>query len=241
MSIRRRRVRAIVRKELREFRRNSPIVAGMAVVPLVFCIQPLVTVFALHASASSELSHEHVLLFMLGIPAIVPSFVAAYSVVGERQQGTLEPVLTTPIRREELLLGKALAALIPSLAVSYAVYALVLALIELFAEPAVSAALLGVPDLAAQVIFTPLIAGWSIWVAMIISTRSNDPRTAQQLGALAGLPSVLVTTLIAIGAISPTPGVALAGVAVLLLLNGLGWRIVAATFDRERLITGVRA
>ena len=27
--------------------------------------------------------------------------VAAYSVVGERQQGTLEPVLTTPIRREE--------------------------------------------------------------------------------------------------------------------------------------------
>jgi ABC-type Na+ efflux pump permease subunit len=37
----------------------------------------------------------------------VPTFVAACAVVGERQQGTLEPVLTTPIRREELLLGKA--------------------------------------------------------------------------------------------------------------------------------------
>ena len=62
---------------------------------------------------------------MLGIPALVPAFLAAYSVVGERQQGTLEPVLTTPIRREEFLLGKALAALVPSLAVAYVVYALV--------------------------------------------------------------------------------------------------------------------
>jgi hypothetical protein len=34
-------------------------------------------------------------------------------------QGTLEPVLITPIRREECLVGKALAALIPALAVAY--------------------------------------------------------------------------------------------------------------------------
>ena len=73
---------------------------------------------------------------MLAIPALVPSFVAAYSVVGERQQGTLEPVLTTPIRREELLLGKALAALLPSVAVAYAVYGLFLVCVELFAAPA---------------------------------------------------------------------------------------------------------
>jgi ABC-type Na+ efflux pump permease subunit len=58
---------------------------------------------------------------MLGIPALVPATLAAYAVVGERQQGTLEPVLSTPIRREELLLGKALAVLIPLVAISYAV------------------------------------------------------------------------------------------------------------------------
>ncbi|WP_280724781.1 ABC transporter permease subunit [Kitasatospora sp. MAA4] len=40
--------------------------------------------------------------------------IAANSVVGEREQGTLEPVLTTPIRREELLIGKAVANLIPA-------------------------------------------------------------------------------------------------------------------------------
>src|ERR1700732_4220320 len=113
----RRRVREIVRKELREYRRNGSLVAGMAIVPLLVCVQPLLNVFALHASASATLSHEHVLLSMWATPPIVPAFVAAYSVVGERRQGTLEPMLTTPVRREEFLLGKAAAALLPALAV----------------------------------------------------------------------------------------------------------------------------
>jgi hypothetical protein len=116
-----RRVRAIFRKELREYRHNGFIIWTMAIFPLIFLIQPLVVAFALPASASARLSHEHLLLHMLGIPAIVPAAVAAYAVVGERQQGTLEPVLTTPIRRQEFLLGKALAALVPSVAIAYAV------------------------------------------------------------------------------------------------------------------------
>jgi ABC-type transport system involved in multi-copper enzyme maturation permease subunit len=233
-----RRVRAVLRKELREYRRSGNIVAAMVVFPLIFLIQPLVVVFVLPASAAAGLSHEHLLLYMLGIPAIVPAAVAAYAVVGERQQGTLEPVLTTPVRREELLLGKALAALVPSVAVAYAVYAFFLACVGLFARPGVAAALLRGPELLAQVVFTPLLAGWSIWVGIWISARSNDVRVAQQLGMLASLPSVLVTSLIAFDVIHATPGLALGLTAVLLLLQGLGWRITSASFDRERLITG---
>jgi ABC-type transport system involved in multi-copper enzyme maturation permease subunit len=161
-------------------------------------------------------------------------------VVGERQQGTLEPVLTTPIRREEFLLGKALAALVPSVATSLAVYAFFLACIELFARPAVASALLRGPELLAQLLFTPLLAGWSIWVGMAISARSSDVRVAQQLGMLASLPSVAVTSLIAFNGIHATLDLALSLAAALLVLNGLGWRIMSATFDRERLITATR-
>jgi ABC-type transport system involved in multi-copper enzyme maturation permease subunit len=201
MSVSSRRVRAIFRKELREYRRNGSIVVGMAIVPLLFCIQPLVDVFALDSSASIPLRHGHLLLYMLGIPAIVPTFVAAYAVVGERQQGTLEPVLTTPIRREELLLGKALAALLPSIVVAYVVYGLFLACVELLALPTVASALIRVPDLLAQLFFTPLLAGWSIWIAILISTRANDVRVAQQLASLASLPTVALTTLVALNVI----------------------------------------
>jgi ABC-type transport system involved in multi-copper enzyme maturation permease subunit len=240
VSVNSRRVRAIFGKELREYRHNGFIIWTMAIFPLIFLIQPLIVVFALPASASFPLSHEHLLLHMLGIPAIVPAAVAAYAVVGERQQGTLEPVLTTPIRREELLLAKALAALLPSIAVACTVYALFLACVELFTLPTVASALVHPAELLAQLAFTPLLAGWTIWIAIAISTRSNDLRVAQQLASLAGLPSVAVTTLIALNVIPATLGLALAGAAVLLVLNRLGWRITSAMFDRERLITGTR-
>lgn len=235
-----RRVRAIVRKELREYRHNGFIVWTMAIFPLIFLIQPLVVVFALPASASNELSHGHLLLYMLGIPTIVPAAVAAYAVVGERQQGTLEPVLTTPVRREEFLLGKALAALVPSVAIAYTVYALFLACVGLFAQPAVASALLQAPDLLAQLLFTPLLAGWSIWIGIAISARASDFRVAQQLGILASLPTAVVAALIAFNVIHATLGLALGLAAALLLGDGLGWRITAATFDRERLITGTK-
>jgi hypothetical protein len=171
------------------------------------------------------------------VDALVPAAVAAYAVVGERQQGTLEPVLTTPVRRQEFLLGKALAALVPSVAIAYAVYALFLACVGLFARPAVASALLRGPDLLAQLLFTPLLAGWSIWVGIAISARSGDFRVAQQLGMLASLPTAVVAALVAFNGIRPTLGLAVGLAAALLLGNRLGWRITAAAFDRERLIT----
>ena len=235
-----RRVNAIYRKELREYRRNRSLVASMAILPLIFVINPLVTIFALPTSSAGGLRHQHVLLYLLGIPAIVPAVMAAYAVAGERQQGTLEPMLTTPIRRREFLLGKALAVLTPSLAISYAVYALVLAGITLFADSAVASALLRGPDVLGQLLFTPLVAGLSIWIGMAISTRSSDVRVAQQLGMLANLPSIAVTTLIASNLIHGTLALATAFAATLLLGNAAGWWLTAAILDRERLVTGTR-
>jgi ABC-type Na+ efflux pump permease subunit len=240
MNVSRRRVRAIVRKELREFRRNRSIVTSMAVVPLIFTIAPLIEVLALPAGASGALLHGDPLAILLGIPALVPATVAAYAVAGERQQGTLEPVLTTPIRREEFLLAKAVATLVPSLAISLAVYGFFIACIELFAQPAVASAVLNGPDILAQLVFTPLLATWSIWVGIAISARSTDLRVAQQLGAVASLPAVVVLYLIAYDVIPASLGLALGFGLLLVVLDGLGWRIVSAMFDRERLITGTR-
>jgi len=240
MSVSERRVRAIFRKELREYRRNGSIIATMAVIPLTFIILPLITVLRLPASGSRALLAGHPLAILLGIPAIVPAVLAAYSVVGERQQGTLEPVLTTPIPREEFLLGKALAALLPSLAIAYAVYGFFLVCVALFSQPSVASAVLQGPDVLAQVVLTPLLAAWSIWLGIGISARSSDTRVAQQLGTLASLPALAVTYLVALDVIQVTLGLAIALTLALLILDGLGWRIVSPMFDRERLMTGTR-
>ncbi len=236
MNLSTRRIGAIARKELREYRHDGIIVATMAIVPLIFLIQPLVLVLTLPDSAAVSLSHRHLLLYMLGIPALAPAMLAAYSVVGERQQGTLEPVLTTPMRREEFLLGKALAAFLPSVAVSYAVYGAFLACVGLFARPAVAAGLLRAPDIIAQFLCTPPLTAWPIWAGATISSRCHDIRVAQQLSFLVSLPPLALTSMLGFSVIQLTPGLVLALTALLLLAAGLGWRVTAAAFSRERLI-----
>jgi len=210
------------------------------VIPFVFLVQPLISVFAVSSNAAMQISHRHELLYMLGIPALVPVMLASYAVVGERQEGTLEPVLTTPVRREELVLGKALAVLGPSIVISYVVFGVFLAVVALFAHPGVAPAIIRGPDVLVQVIFTPLIAGWSIWLGIAISTRVNDIRVAQQLSVLASLPTIALTTLISLNVIHPSVRLAVALGIVLLIGNRLGWRLVSALFDRERMIAGVR-
>jgi ABC-2 type transport system permease protein len=234
------RVGAILRKELRDYRRNTYMIVTMAIIPLIFLIQPVASVLSLPASASVPLSHQHELVYMLGIPALVPALVAAASIVTERQQGTLEPVLTTPVRRDEFVLAKALAPLLPSIVISYFVYGLFVVIIELFAHPGIPSALLDAPVVIAQIVFTPLIAALSIWIGLAISTRSNDVRAAQQLSMLGNLPIVVVVVLISVNVIHPTTALVV-GLGIALVAGyRVGWRVVSALFDRERLITGTR-
>jgi ABC-type transport system involved in multi-copper enzyme maturation permease subunit len=240
MTLSKRRVGGVLRKELRELRRNGNVVYAMTVLPLVFVIQPVIQVFTTPSSASSALQHEHSLVYMLAIPALVPAALAAYSIVGERVQGTLEPLLATPVQQQELILGKALAVFLPSVGVAYAVFALFIGIVELFAAPGVASALVRTPDVVAQVVFTPLLTTWSIWVGMAISARSSDPRTAGQVSVLVSLPTVAITSLIAFNVIPATLGVALGFGIGLLVLDRLGWRVASLLFDRERLITSTR-
>jgi ABC-2 type transport system permease protein len=243
MSLSWTRVRAIVRKELRDYRRNRFIVYTMAFLPLIFIIAPMIQLFTIPAVYSSSKLDTRIgisLLYMLIIPALIPSALSAYSIVGEREQGTLEPVLITPVRREEFLVGKALAAFVPTVAIAYTVFGIFLVAVALFAHPGVRTAVFESGHLLVQLLFTPLLAGWSIWVGISISARSSDVRVAQQLSIFASLPPLVLVALFSFNVIAPSTGIALALGAALLAIDGLGWRAVAAMFDRERLITGTR-
>ena len=131
------RLSAVLRKELREYRRSPFIVGTMAVLPLVFLIEPLIVIFRLGPTVGASAVDKAVgstFLLLLIAPALLPAVIAAYSVVGEREQGTLEPLLTTPLRREELLLGKALGVVAPAVVIAYVLFALVQICARLFAS-----------------------------------------------------------------------------------------------------------
>jgi ABC-2 type transport system permease protein len=235
------RVRTVVRKEMREFRRNRFVIVTMAVLPLVFLITPLVTIFRIPASASGpqvKAAVGVISLLMFIIPVALPPVIASYSVVGERDQGTLEPVLTAPVRASELLLGKAAAAFIPSVGVAYAIYLVVLISVRFGAARVVSDVVWHPAQLLAQLLFTPLLALWAIWVGIGISTRASDVRVAQQLATLASLPLLGFTSLISFQVITPSVPLAVGLALGLLVVDVAAWRFVSRLFDPERLITG---
>jgi ABC-2 type transport system permease protein len=238
------RVGAVVRKELAEFRRNRLIVATATVLPLVFLVSPTVSILDIKAQALSAVLSKRVetsLFIPLLVPVFVPSIMSAYSVVGEREQGTLEPVLTTPVGRVELLIGKAVAIFLPAVALGYLIFGVFVAITQFAASSAVAAAVLHAPQLPAALVFMPLLAAWGIWVGLAISTRVTDTRVAQQLTVLGSLPPVALTALMSFQLISPTFGLAAALAGGLLVIDGAACLAVARLFDRERLITGARS
>src|SRR5664279_578980 len=87
-------IRAILQKEFKDYRRNPSILTAIALMPVIFFGVSLAIILALPASVTSGFGLP--LLYLLLIPTLMPSQTAAYSVIGEREQGTLEPVLTTP-------------------------------------------------------------------------------------------------------------------------------------------------
>jgi len=235
------RVGAVIRKELAEFRRNRFIVATAAILPVLFLVSPTASILSIKAQALSTTLDKRVeasLFIPLLIPVLVPALLSAYAVIGERDQGTLEPVLTTPVGRVELLIGKATAIFMPAVAVAYLTFGVFVAITQFAARPVVAAAVRHAPQLPAALVFIPLLAAWAIWVGLAISARATDTRVAQQLSTLGSLPPVALAALMSFQVISPTFGLVAALAGALLAIDCAACLVVARLFDRERLITG---
>jgi ABC-2 type transport system permease protein len=180
---------------------------------------------------------QHFLVLLVLTPVAGSMSVAAYSVIGEKQARTLEPLLATPITTFELLAAKVLGSLLPAVVLTGACYAVYLIGVALFAEPGVYRALLTPASLAIVFVLGPLAALAALQMAVCVSSRVNDARSAQQIGALVILPvaGMLVAQLsglfVLTGSVIALLTLLLAGVNAGLLLLGI------RLFDRETILT----
>jgi len=180
---------------------------------------------------------QQFLVLLVLTPVAGSMSVAAYSVIGEKQARTLEPLLATPLTTFELLAAKVLGSLLPALALTLACFGLYVAGVAVFAQPGVFRALLTARSLAILFVLGPLAALAALQLAVCVSSRVNDARSAQQIGALIILPIAgllvmqltgsFLLTIPVIGFI----GLTLAGVNAGLMLVGI------ALFDRESILT----
>ena len=177
------------------------------------------------------------LLYYLILPLMIPMFVAVYSIIGEKQQRTLEPLLATPISVSELLTGKMLAGVIPAVALTWASYGLTLLLSYWVATPQILAAMLSPVWLLSMLFLAPLLSVTAVTVGVIISSRVNDVRLAEQLGGMLVLPLVAVTIPVLMGKLLMSGGMILLASLVIALLDVALLFVGVKLFQRETILT----
>jgi ABC-2 type transport system permease protein len=176
------------------------------------------------------------LMFMI-IPAVLPTIIASYTLVGEKVNKSLEPLLATPTTDLELLGGKSLSIFVPTMLASWLSFVPFVVLVDLITRPALGYFIL--PNLLwimAVFIMCPLIAILSILANVIVSSRVSDVRSAQQLGSLVILPVIIFFILIMTQ--SATTSVLLMGLFSILLLgiDALVLYLALRVFRREEIL-----
>lgn len=207
----------IVGKEWAEVFKNKIVIFSVGFMPLIFTIIPLVILYVMSTSGDTGgmeaefgaafeqmrplcgalvelecaqflLLQQFMILFLI-MPAIIPITIAAYSIVGEKNTRTLEPLLATPITTGQLLAGKALAAVIPAVLASLAAFLIFAGGTALLAaSPRVALQLFSPLWVLGIFLVGPLLSLAGVSLAVMISSRVNEPRAAEQLAALVILP-----------------------------------------------------
>ena len=126
---------------------------------------------------------------------ITMTLIASAAIVKERERGTLEQLIVTPISRTSLMLGK----LVPFVLVGYVQMSVVLALGVIFFDIPIMGSLVLLYALALVFITA------SLGVGLLISTVARSQVQAMQLGYFFMLPNILLSGYIFPRAAMPEP------------------------------------
>jgi ABC-2 type transport system permease protein len=180
---------------------------------------------------------QQFLILLVLTPVAGSMSVAAYAVVGEKQARTLEPLLATPITTFELLAAKVLGALVPGIVLVAICFALYVGGALAFAHPGVYRTLFFPRALLTMFLLGPLAALAALQMAVCVSSRVNDARSAQQIGALIILPISVLLVAQFTNNVELTSRVILLISAGLTALNLALMAVAISLFDRESILT----
>jgi len=232
----------IARKELKVIRRKRSILFYNIGLPLLVAVAFSLEIKNLTASGipdSFSQGAESIIYLFVILATVLPSTIAAYSIVGEKIEKTLEPLLATPTTDGEILLGKGIAAFVLPITSTWAAASIFMAATDYISRNA-GLGYYYFPNWNAGVmllLLTPLAAVLSIEVAVIASSRVSDVRGANQIAGLMFIPFVVIFFLSTQGIFSFSVGNLLIFSAVVLIIDVALYFLSRATFSREEILT----
>jgi ABC-2 type transport system permease protein len=231
----------IATRDFKVFRRQKNIWYSIIIFPILISVLfPIILAYVGQRGLAANLPNllNSFSFFIVIGAAYIPLGIASYSIVGEKVEKSLEPLLATPLTDGEILLGKAIAAVLPTLVAMYAG-----AIVFMVGVDAVTFGELGYnyfPNWTFGVlllVLVPVAVIMSVLYSIIVSSRVNDVRSANGYGIFIFLPFLAIYLASEIGIISLDLTGLLIIAGILFAIDIALYFVSTAAFQREEILT----
>jgi ABC-2 type transport system permease protein len=255
-------IRTILMKDFAEIARNRALVLSSAIPMIVFLIVPisvlirapqnpqrlptqLPDLISRYAPELADLPQSTVaqifivrqfILFLLILPIVTALTISVHSIIGEKQNRSLEPLLATPITSVQLFVAKCLSAAIPSIATTWISFGLFVTATYYVGGPVIFSNVVTSTSLVIIFLIGPLVSILGLSLGVMVSSRVNDPKAAQQIGAVLVLPLVGLFVAQVSGLYFLRLSLVLAAAIVLATIDVVVVGLGASLFDRETIL-----
>lgn len=180
---------------------------------------------------------DYVVVMFIILPAVLPTLIASYSIVGEKNNKSLEPLFATPITDGEILAGKMLSAFVPTMTSTVVAFVVSVILIDITLKPHLG--YYPLPNLTwilSIILLAPTACFMSILACVIISSKVTDVRAAQQIGGFVVMPVILLMLGVLSGLILLSPFMVLVVAGIYSGIDLGLFFIARAMFNREDIL-----
>jgi ABC-2 type transport system permease protein len=242
----------ILRKELKEIFQIRPLIYSLCVVPLIIVVIAGFVLYDTQMSRLPQPSNGQVTpaiaentevgvsnvfrMYILIEPLFIPAMIAAYSIVGEKNSHTLEPLLATPVETWQLLTAKSLTAMLPAIAATWISAGLFITELAIFTVPGVIGQVITPGYLILLLLAGPVLTLTPVALTVMASSRFNEPRTAAQVSSVIFIVLMLIFSRIGFGQVISPSDSYIATIILLVVGIGLFW-IAIGIFQRESILT----
>lgn len=257
-------VYSVALKDLREVF-GSPVIYGpMFGIPLLFSV--LLPIFSLyiatHEAASIAAavslptvnisptlpffkSYSFMFYFAINVlgpifmtmPIVTSAVIAADSFAGEKERKTSEALLSTPLTKGELLLGKIMASFIPTVIMTFIAFLLYGAVVNILAYQNFGVYILPTSAWLLMLAVVPLLALAPISIVVLISAHVKGIKEAQQLTSLLVLPLLILPFATLLGFAQLDVPFMLYLMGLLVIIDLVLFYISMISFRRENLVS----
>lgn len=234
----------IARKELHLIRRRRVLLVSFFLFPLAIAVPLPLLIYAIASEYSIPMS-QFVYLFgplqflFADIAFALPLITATYSIAGEKLEQTLEPLLATSAKDQEILFGKDLGTMIPSMLSIISGALVYMGLTDALTYGSLGYLVLPTASFALTIlVVAPLSAYLITRLSILFSARSKSVQSAQAYGRILLIAFLSPIWLNFLGIFSVTSLRDLLLIALIMLIAGfVTSRKSSAVFRRDQILT----